>query len=322
MPDFFKLSDWIDRGKKWADTPPLVWQAAKSALVLPSSICQQLLPTSGVSLHSLITFTLPTQASSKISPQPADEDLQKFFSRTDPGPFTSQTITHLQRLPIPSASTVHKLEEYSQQAWLDGYNSQKNDLLELVHQKLAGRDMWQNVQVETDSYTQKLIGIFQSATKKDNYKENPADQWLQDLGKAIVEHEETIMTVANLINVAETPHWVAVILDGKGRKIWYGDSFRKPIPAELVSTFVWWIGQHGGNFQITTMQVTEQQDGYNCGMLVDNALNHWLFHDKVPLLNNGERAVALATMQHFITVAEHVLAQIDEDEPFTCRKVY
>lgn len=75
--------------------------------------------------------------------------------------------------------------------------------------------MW----VETDSFTQKLIRIFQSATKKDNYKKNPADWWLQDLGNAIMKHEETIVTVANLTNVTETPHWVAVILDGKGRKI-------------------------------------------------------------------------------------------------------
>lgn len=122
MSDIFKLSDWIDRGKKWADTPPIVRQAVKSALVLPSSIREQLLPTSEAPLHSLITFTLPTQVSQKISQQPADHDLQKFFSRTEPGPFTSQTITQLQRLPIPLAKTVYKLEEYSRQAWLDGFH--------------------------------------------------------------------------------------------------------------------------------------------------------------------------------------------------------
>ncbi|KAJ7832671.1 hypothetical protein B0H14DRAFT_3711968 [Mycena olivaceomarginata] len=97
--DTFKKTDWIGQGKVWAAT-------------LPSPVPWSL------SIAKLIEFQLPVQI-----PTVSSCIVSEFFSKTSPGPITSEGLLRLRHLPIPDTKLVRKLGAEMRQAWLDGFQS-------------------------------------------------------------------------------------------------------------------------------------------------------------------------------------------------------
>jgi hypothetical protein len=57
----FIKAEWISTGKKWCDIPTHVKLAGKQEFLVPSTICTEILPSSGISIQELLGFTLPNQ---------------------------------------------------------------------------------------------------------------------------------------------------------------------------------------------------------------------------------------------------------------------
>jgi Ulp1 family protease len=80
-------------------------------------------------------------------------------------------------------------------------------------------------------------------------------------------------TVANV----DGNHWVALLIDFRNHKVYYGDSMGGAINEELKVAYDWWLSMHDEKmFKWVPMDITSQQDRYSCGVLAVNALAHFL----------------------------------------------
>ncbi|KAJ7697278.1 hypothetical protein B0H14DRAFT_2649948 [Mycena olivaceomarginata] len=83
----FKKSDWIDKGRKWADTPPALKKIAAQWFLIPQELEHDTLPSPFLPITKLLEFPLPLESTC---------------------------------LPILAKKTVDKLLANSCQCWLDG----------------------------------------------------------------------------------------------------------------------------------------------------------------------------------------------------------
>ncbi|KIM34883.1 hypothetical protein M413DRAFT_39425, partial [Hebeloma cylindrosporum] len=80
-------------------------------------------------------------------------------------------------------------------------------------------------------------------------------------------------------------HWVAIVLDFRTRRIWYGDSLGQRIPETVKEVLEWWTYFHSGErFMHQTLSVTIQKDSFLCCLLAWNALTVFFSDGKEKLL--------------------------------------
>jgi hypothetical protein len=81
-------------------------------------------------------------------------------------------------------------------------------------------------------------------------------------------------------------HWVAIVLDFKKSLVWYGDSFGRKPTVEVTSVINWWTFHHTGcKFAYHDLKASSQKDGFSCGLLGPNALGHFYWPEKYPLID-------------------------------------
>ncbi|KAJ7022261.1 hypothetical protein C8F04DRAFT_1272809 [Mycena alexandri] len=114
----FKLSDWLDNGKKWASAPPMLRKIAAVVFAVPQELEFTLLPSPSLSIAKMLDFMLPLEHLSSNTPKPT-----QYFSRMAPDISDSDLLLRVRCLPIPDKKTVHKLQACSRQAWMDGVQS-------------------------------------------------------------------------------------------------------------------------------------------------------------------------------------------------------
>jgi hypothetical protein len=155
-------------------------------------------------------------------------------------------------------------------------------------------------------FTEKLLRAFDSKT---NYQTSKSSAWLRHLGDEIAQGETTLVTAVHLGEINNTPHWVPLVVE-KG-ELRYGDSFGAGIPERLQSACIWWLRQHHiSNPSIRQLPITTQTDGHSCGILTDNALNHFVNPTSSPLLGHAESDVITYRLRSFNLVAENILARV------------
>lgn len=80
-------------------------------------------------------------------------------------------------------------------------------------------------------------------------------------------------TVANV----DGNHWIALMVDFRKRKVYYGNSLGGTIHEGLRVAYDWWFSMHNEKaFEWVPMKITKQRDRYSCGLLAVNALAHIL----------------------------------------------
>jgi len=88
-----------------------------------------------------------------------------------------------------------------------------------------------------------------------------------------------------MVNI-EGDHWVAITLDFEKSLVWYGDSFGQKPVKEVTSVINWWTFHHTGvKFSYHNLKTTLQKDGFSCGLLGPNALGHFYWPEKYPLID-------------------------------------
>jgi hypothetical protein len=101
----------------------------------------------------------------------------------------------------------------------------------------------------------------------------------QDLATGV---QDTLATVANV----DGNHWVALMVDFRARKAYYGNSLGGAISKDLKIAYDWWFSMHNENtFEWVQMDITRQQDSHSCGLLAINALAHSLDPKRFDLIS-------------------------------------
>ncbi|KAK7001137.1 hypothetical protein R3P38DRAFT_3217289 [Favolaschia claudopus] len=103
-------------------------------------------------------------------------------------------------------------------------------------------------------------------------------RWVRDIGDDLVHNHGVLITAVHLGPVTNEPHWVAVVFDCRDKPtIRFGDSLGAPIPVELLTALTWWLSEHSPNeAAYAKLPIAPQDEGHSCGLLVANALVHFV----------------------------------------------
>ncbi|KAJ7472585.1 hypothetical protein FB451DRAFT_1213490 [Mycena latifolia] len=193
---------------------------------------------------------------------------------------------------LSDSEPCFKLWRFLGTHWLSG--SQQNDMLELLRHKVDSDPLLaQNIRVQ---------GVDRNAQ---------SFRWLRDLADDLVRNQAALVTTAHLGEITNEPHWIGLVVDLSlpTTKILYGDSFGHPIPPTLLDACRWWISQHTeAHLALDKLPVGPQDDGFSCGMLVDNSLQHFV-NPEIPLSKPGGKFVS-ARLTAFNKIGQWVLERV------------
>ncbi|KAF6740972.1 hypothetical protein DFP72DRAFT_835895 [Ephemerocybe angulata] len=101
-------------------------------------------------------------------------------------------------------------------------------------------------------------------------------------------------------------HWVACVLDFRTHEILYGDSFHKPIRQAHLDVLRSWaddlLPKPGGHFNLKSLPITSQSDGFSCGILATNALASYCSDGVIPLISETSELVT-TRLKTFLEIA-------------------
>ncbi|KAF8803038.1 hypothetical protein BYT27DRAFT_7022400, partial [Phlegmacium glaucopus] len=73
-------------------------------------------------------------------------------------------------------------------------------------------------------------------------------------------------------------HWCALIINGSGQTIHYGDPMGYLLPLELLEVLDWWIGlSFAAPFLKDDLPTGNQINTFSCSIHTTNALSHYFF---------------------------------------------
>ncbi|KAJ7038755.1 hypothetical protein C8F04DRAFT_1255677 [Mycena alexandri] len=91
----------------------------------------------------------------------------------------------------------------------------------------------------------------------------------------------------------------------------YGDSFSEPMPEEMTAACQWWLKQHTtAKVGLEDLPIGRQADGFSCGMLVDNAGQHFV-DPSIPLA--VPKNFADARLEVFLNICGQSLEQLERE---------
>ncbi|KAJ7689640.1 hypothetical protein B0H14DRAFT_2652727 [Mycena olivaceomarginata] len=378
----FKKPNWIDKGRKWADTPPALKKIAAQWFLIPQELKHNILLSPFLPITKLLEFPLPLESMviasqpaqyfSKFFPDITDKktvdkllansrqcwldgvqfvvyshlggavthfplwvltywsavhdikrdawawvNCQKKVGKKNPGraALAEETSMMLAMVPwgcckpagLSDSEPFHTLWRFVRAHWLSG--SQMDNTLELLCYKVNTiPESMQNTHIWGTALIPKILEAYRAADAS-TYWIAPSLQWICDLAEDMVQSCAALITSGHLGPIMDEPHWVAVIFDMMQPEgmVRYGDSFGNEIPEELAAACRWWLNQHTSeDLELTDLPIARQEDGHSCGILVDNAQQHFV-DPSVPLL---ESAKLDAQLEVFNKICMWVLEQV------------
>ncbi|KAF8172184.1 hypothetical protein K438DRAFT_1981629 [Mycena galopus ATCC 62051] len=181
---------------------------------------------------------------------------------------------------LSDAELLHTMWRFLGPHWLSG--SQLNDMLELIYRKVCGDPtLSQKTHVQGLGLVPRILEAHGAGTE--TYKSNHRFNWLRHVCDDLVRSRAALMTAGHLgeMKNEHDPHWIALVLDlsHPTGKILYGDALEgsAPIPTSLHAACRWGISQHtDAQLLLENFPMGIQQDGFSCGMLVGNGLEHFV----------------------------------------------
>ncbi|PPR06353.1 hypothetical protein CVT26_004627 [Gymnopilus dilepis] len=183
---------------------------------------------------------------------------------------------------FPGLVDIDILATYTTNNWLK--DEHENQMLQLLECELTRTRNDEGVRIADTFLITKLMEIYGRPDHNDHYLSAPNLAWLRNLGQEL--GNGVLDKLATIINIGQN-HWVAVIVDFQCAEILHGDSLSGTIPAELEATLTWWTFHHTAqHFPIKKLPITQQRDGYSCGLLAWNALATRLLPDQHSLMDS------------------------------------
>jgi hypothetical protein len=220
----------------------------------------------------------------------------------------------------PSTSDpIHMLWRYLGPNWLS--DSEQNELLELIRDRcLDHPEASSQFRIENTYFSVKLLEAFDAGCEA--YLQQPSFAWLHRLAEDLMENGSTILTIVHLGALSDKPHWVPLTIHRT--EIHFGDSFGTGMPEKLEAACLWWLRQHHVQDQATdeiipsihTLPITPQTDGHSCGILADNALDHYISANQSPLLGSTSSDIIAQRLKKFNLISQHIIARVSK--PLCC----
>ncbi|KAJ7779365.1 hypothetical protein DFH07DRAFT_730171, partial [Mycena maculata] len=188
---------------------------------------------------------------------------------------------------LSDSEPFHTLWHFLGTHWLTG--SQMNDMLEILRYKINTNPALMKNRVWGTVLVPKILEAHRAAVTNTYWTAQHLG-WLRDLGDDIMQSGAALITSTHLGEITDEPHWVTLIFDmtQPNGVIRYGDSFGTPIPETLLAACHWWMGQHTAtNVGLEDLPIATQQDGFSCGLLVDNSQQHFV-DSSIPLTDSAE----------------------------------
>lgn len=136
-----------------------------------------------------------------------------------------------------------------------------------------------------NNFNQKLRKAFEETQKNGTpvaYQTERSFGFIRLIGEDLV--KGTAEQLGMIFNI-DNNHWVAVVLNFRTYQLYYGDSRCGAAPnSELLELINWWTSLHTNqHFSLQPMATTYQKDGYSCGPLAFNAIQHHVLPGRYPL---------------------------------------
>lgn len=215
----------------------------------------------------------------------AMSNLQRIKTWTPPSQLLQTVDSVMSHLPwageIPGFSNrvdMHLLSFYLTMQWLT--DDHESIMLELLRREVEEFQEDLHIKFEGPFFTVLLCTTYNNCSE---YGTDRSYQWLRDLGTDLGSHHRS--ELVTIFNVNES-HWGAIIADFNQKLIRYGDSMEGLLKAEVKAALNWWLYFHmGQTFTYTKLPTTCQRDPHSCGILAWNALAHYFFPKRYPLLD-------------------------------------
>jgi len=215
-------------------------------------------------------------------------------------------------LCLPWAGDVRGFSENSPTVLLASYLSHNwlstshiNQQLDLLRHELLRIGKQQYEILQTDFFTK--IGLLHRDRKENNYPAGFKNRHI--LGVADDLANSTIRGICGVANVNGN-HWVAITVDVVDRQIRYGDSL-DGLGTELKAAIQWWIKIHiSMDLEETSLDITKQTDGFNCGLFALNAVEHFVHPEKHSLLVSLSSSCDEDRLSRFITTCDRDLEMV------------
>jgi hypothetical protein len=176
------------------------------------------------------------------------------------------------------AEPVWHLYKYATNDWLSTVH--ENQLLDVLRESFT-RQQVTTAEIESTYFVNKLQEAYKTRLDMDTYRESQSFRWTRRQGQILVDR---VRTHLGFIANSGGDHWVAVVLDFEANLIWHGDSLGRSIHPELRAVLEWWTYQHTATaFSLRTLPITQQRDGFSCGLLAYNSLAHFFL--QTPLMD-------------------------------------
>jgi hypothetical protein len=206
---------------------------------------------------------------------------------------------------------IHMLWRYLGPNWLS--DSEQDEMLELIRDRcLDSPEKCSQFRIENTHFPAKLLEAFDAGSNA--YLNSSSFAWLHHLGEDIAKEGSTVITVVHLGALNDMPHWVPLTIQRTG--IGFGDSFGKEMPEKLQTACLWWLRQHHAQVaeicqpSIHRLSITTQIDTHSCGILADNALDHYINGAQSPLLGNSTTDIIAQRLKKFNIVSQHIIARV------------
>ncbi|KAF9555304.1 cysteine proteinase, partial [Agrocybe pediades] len=197
----------------------------------------------------------------------------------------------LEGLTGKAADSIDSVALFASKRWLR--DEQANQMLDLLRRKLQ----WKREETEVLS-TWAFEKMKEGYHSQERYKTENSFRMLRIAGDELGGGK--ICTVGFLVNVNKN-HWVAVVINGKEKKLYYGDSLRNPIARSTKDVLTWWTKYHTGTeFTCCSLPITIQEDSFSCGIFALNALTAYVLDGEELLLAKDVTVERLRIMKDLL----------------------
>lgn len=195
-----------------------------------------------------------------------------------------------------SACPISTFATYLSDDWLS--DDHMNQFTELLERRVLG-----SPQHAAETY---VMGPWFS-THLANFDKEPDHKYLERIGRDLASGRRK--RIVGMRNVGAN-HWIAFTIDVATASISVGDSFRKSHPLFMKAVSGWVERHMKQTYQQKNLPCTKQEDGFSCGVLAMNAIEHFLDSERYPLVNKTPFALSAARMERALDVMTYHLDSV------------
>ena len=140
-------------------------------------------------------------------------------------------------------------------------------MLVLLHHEIMSnlKKMFQGFHIEDVDLTDKLVQLLVSEADDTTYRTSQAWCWIHELEQDLIDEGQVLLTICHLS--PNNKHWIVLRVNGRLKKLAYGNSFRNDIPNKILAAYQSWFSRHSSTFIVKQLPIPKQVNLVSCGIL-------------------------------------------------------